>query len=440
MKIEIRIPDIAENVETGLSAGILVAEGDQVNKDQSLVEVETDKATTEIPSTDQGKVVEIKVKEGDEIKVGDVIMILESGEGAETEKQTETEETSASEKAAESGEATESGEKKARTENGEGQASGEQAATAREPEGKDVGEKHEAHPPGVPGDGTIPASPAVRRKAREAGVDLRQVEGSGPGKRITAEDIRKYAGAGREQETALPVFSQWGNVSREPMDNIRKLTARRMHESWQQVPHVTQFDEADISGLEKYIDETRDAIEKAGGKLTITAILLKLSAFALQRFPRFNTSIDMGRNEIIYKDYINIGIAVDTERGLIVPVIRDVNQKSLGQLAAELSVIAQKAREKKISPDELQGGNFTISNLGGIGGTAFTPIVYSPQVAVLGISRKQYKPVYRSGDFEKRMVLPLSLSYDHRVIDGAEGARFLRWICRVLADPYALMQ
>jgi pyruvate dehydrogenase E2 component (dihydrolipoamide acetyltransferase) len=213
-----------------------------------------------------------------------------------------------------------------------------------------------------------------------------------------------------------------------------------MKESWQQIPHVTQFDEADMTRMEEFRQQHKDDYQQQGGKLTVTSILLKLSAFALQRFPRFNASIDEEKEEIIYKHTFHIGVAVDTDRGLLVPVVRDVDQKALGQLSAELSELAEKARRKKISPDDLQGGNFTISNLGGIGGTAFTPIVYSPQVAILGVSRGQYKQVYREERFEKRLILPLSLSYDHRVIDGAEGARFLRWICQVLEDPFAILQ
>lgn len=413
MKIEISIPNIAENVETGIIANVLVSEGDEVDKDQPLVEVETDKASTDIPSPEQGKVVKITVKPGDEVKIDDVIMIMEVKEDGKEQEEKPGKEEEKEPEDKKQDEETDRVEKSAVDQPRKGMSAYE---------------------------GMVPASPSVRRKAREAGVDLDRVTGSGPGNRITAEDIKKLAGMEEEDHEELPDFSKWGNVSRVSMDNIRKLTASRMREAWTRIPHVTQFDEADITGLEKFIQEQQEAFSQKGGKLTITAILLKISAFALQRFPRFNSSLDEKHDEIIVKEYFNIGIAVDTEHGLLVPVIREVERKSLMQLSIELTEIAQKARDKKISPDQLQGGNFSISNLGGIGGTAFTPIVYPPQVAVLGISRKQYKPVYSNGEIGRRMMLPLSLSYDHRVIDGAAGARFLRWICDVLEDPFALLQ
>jgi pyruvate dehydrogenase E2 component (dihydrolipoamide acetyltransferase) len=430
MRIEIIIPDIAENVETGIIANILVSEGDTVKKEDPLVEVETDKATTEIPSTADGKVAEIKVEAGDDVSVGDVIMVLEGQQGDQEAKEAEQRPSQEKGKEQEAHEDEESpGKDPVSEEEGPEEVASEEDFSTEE---NDRAEKSDA--------ADVPASPSVRRKAREGGVDLRKVSGSGPGNRITTEDVKKFTEKVREERTALPDFSKWGHISRKPMDNIRKLTAQRMQGSWRQIPHVTQFDEADVSGLDQFMKDQKDTFEKKGAKLTFTAVLLKVSAFALQRFPRFNSSLDPEKDEIIYKDFINIGIAVDTEQGLLVPVIKNVERKSLTELAIELAEVAGKARDKKISPDELQGGNFSVSNLGGIGGTAFTPIVYAPQVAVLGISRMQQKPVYQNGDLANRMVLPLSLSYDHRVIDGAEGARFLRWICDVLKDPYALLQ
>ena len=432
MKVEIRIPDIAENVESGIVAGILVSEGDRVEEDQPVIEVETDKAATDIPSTHSGTVKEIKVKEGDEVKVDQVILILETeeeetGEGEEEEEAEEVEETREKE---------ESKEKKEEEEEEE-----EEVEEADEGEEEEEPEKPRAEKePEKPRAEDIPASPSVRRLARESGVDLTKVKGSGPGNRITAEDVKSGAGKKEKREIRRPREKREEKASRESMSRIRTLTASRMKESWQQIPHVTQFDEADMTRMEEFRQQHKDDYQQQGGKLTVTAILLKLSAFALQRFPRFNASIDEEKEEIIYKHTFYIGVAVDTDRGLLVPVVRDVDQKALGQLSVELSELAEKARSKKISPDDLQGGNFTISNLGGIGGTAFTPIVYSPQVAILGVSRGQYKQVYREESFEKRLILPLSLSYDHRVIDGAEGARFLRWICQVLEDPFAILQ
>lgn len=279
-------------------------------------------------------------------------------------------------------------------------------------------------------------------------VDITKVKGSGPGNRISAEDVKKYSGESEGaagEETApkaieLPDFSQWGTTSREAMTTIRKITSKNVQQAWQTIPHVTQFDEADITELENFRKRYQSKADKAGGKLTVTAILLKIAGFALQKFPRFNASIDADNEEIIYKHYYNVGIAADTPKGLLVPVVQNVNSKSLVDLSVELTELAQKARDKKISPDEMQGGNFTISNLGGIGGTAFTPIVLPPQVAILGVARSQYKPVYINGELEKRLIIPLSLSYDHRVIDGADAARFLRWMCDVIEDPYAILQ
>ena len=437
MKKEIKIPDIAENVETGLIAGILVSKGDKVEEDQSVVEIETDKATTDIPSPYAGVVDEIKVKEGDEVKVNQVIMIIEveeNGEGEEEKDEGKEKEEEKKEKD------TEKEEKKEQEKEDE-----EEPAEKKKEKEK---EKKQAKTEEEKDLSDVPASPSVRRLAREMDVDITKVEGTGPGNRISQEDVKQYAG---ESEAApaekaetkaieLPDFSQWGATSRESLTTIRKITSKNVQQSWQTIPHVTQFDEADITELENFRKKYQSKAEKAGGKLTVTAILLKIAGFALQKFPRFNASIDSQNEELVYKHYYNVGIAADTPKGLLVPVVRDVNSKSLIDLSVELTELAQKARDKKISPDEMQGGNFTISNLGGIGGTAFTPIVLPPQVAILGVARSAYKPVYVNGELEKRLIIPLSLSYDHRVIDGADGARFLRWICDVIEDPYAILQ
>lgn len=445
MKKEIKIPDIAENVETGLIAGILVSKGDKIDEDQSVVEIETDKATTDIPSPYAGVVDEIKVNEGDEVKVNQVIMIIETegegdGDGEEKDKENEggkEKEEDSKEQEKDTDKVKEEEKEKKKDESAE-EEDKEKEAKQKESEetetDKDLSD--------------VPASPSVRRLAREMDVDITKVKGTGPGNRISAEDVKQYAGkseaapAEGAAPTAieLPDFSQWGATSREPMTNIRKITSKNVQQAWQTIPHVTQFDEADITELENFRKRYQSKAEKAGGKLTVTAILLKIAGFALQKFPRFNASIDANSNEIVYKHYYNVGIAADTPKGLLVPVVQDVNSKSLIDLSVELTELAQKARDKKISPDEMQGGNFTISNLGGIGGTAFTPIVLPPQVAILGVARSQYKPVYVNGELEKRLIIPLSLSYDHRIIDGADGARFLRWICDVIEDPYAILQ
>lgn len=446
MKKEIKIPDIAENVDTGLIAGILVSKGDKISADQAIVEVETDKATTDIPSPYAGTVDEIKVEEGDEVKVGQVIMIIETEEKEEKEEEKQEEkETKQREKEKEDTdkEKADTKEQEEEKEEQDGEPREEKKAEKEKeekPEEKEKGknEKEKTRP------AAIPAAPSVRRLAREMGIDLDDVEGTGPGDRISAEDVRKHAGKEEEKEKVpakeeLPDFSRWGSTSSESMTNIRKITADSVSKSWTHIPHVTQFDEADMTKLESFRKENQDKVQKEGGKLTVTALLLKISAFALQKFPRFNASVDMAKKEIIYKHYFNIGVAVDTPKGLLVPVVRNVTEKSLSQLSTELSELAEQARSGKISPDAMQGGNFTISNLGGIGGTAFTPIVYSPQAAILGVSRAKYQQVFTGNEFEKRLVIPLSLSYDHRLIDGADGARFLRWICDVIEDPYAIL-
>lgn len=423
MKKEVKIPDIAENVETGIVAGILVSEGDKVSKDQPLVEIETDKATTDIPSDYDGIVDEIKVSQGDEVKVNEVIMIIEvkeSGKGDDDSADHEEEK--------EVDEAKEKQEKAKKQEKEE-----DESLKETKPKKEDAEDRNLAD---------VPAPPSVRRLAREMEVDIINVQGTGPGGRITKEDVEEFANRSErapKKTQQLPDFEKWGSVSREKMSNIRKITATSLTDAWQEVPHVTQFDEADITNLEKFRKQNQEKIEKKGGKLTVTALLLKITGLALQKFPQFNASIDFDNMEVIYKHYFNVGVAVDTEQGLLVPVVRDVNKKSLVDLSAELSELASKARNKKIAVEEMQGGNFTISNLGGIGGTAFTPIVYSPQVAILGVSRARYQQVYVNDNFEKRLMIPLSLSYDHRLIDGADGARFLRWICDVIEDPYAIL-
>jgi len=411
-KIEIKIPDIAENVESGLVARILVSEGDSVSENQPLVEIETDKATTDIPSTGEGTVEEIRVSEGDEVKVGQVIMVLEGESKEQEEKGKEEEEKEKGKEEKEKGE-------------------------EKEVKGKEEEEKSKEEKTEKARDGVV-ATPLVRRIAREEDIDLEQVEGSGPRGRITREDLESYMDKPSEgkKEAKLPADEI---KRREKLPNIRKITGQRMSESWQNIPHVTQFDESDITGLEAYRNKMKPVIEKQGGKLTLTALLVKVSAYALMRFPRFASQLDDDRGELTYQDHMNICVAVDTDRGLLVPVVRDADRKSLAEVSAELTVLSEKARDGKISMDELQGGVFTISNLGGIGGTGFTPIVYAPQVAILGVSRGQYKQIYREDTFQKRLVLPLSLSYDHRVIDGAEGARFLRWICEALEEPFGIL-
>jgi pyruvate dehydrogenase E2 component (dihydrolipoamide acetyltransferase) len=284
----------------------------------------------------------------------------------------------------------------------------------------------------------------VRRLARQLGIDVHDVPGSGPGGRISSDDVMAYAksvigGAGREaaaprRAPSLPDFSKWGEVEVKPMSAIRRAAAHHLVEAWR-APHVTQHDEADITSLEALRGRYAKRVEAGGGRLTVTAILLKLAAAALRRFPQFNASLDMAAEQVVYKKYVHIGVAVDTEHGLLVPVIRHVDRKSIVELAAELAQAAERARNRKLSTDDMQGGCFTITNLGGIGGTAFTPIINDPEVAILGVSRARTSPVYIDGQLQPRLILPLSLSYDHRLIDGAGAARFLRWMAEALEHP-----
>jgi pyruvate dehydrogenase E2 component (dihydrolipoamide acetyltransferase) len=302
-----------------------------------------------------------------------------------------------------------------------------------------------AAPPASNAAAQVPAAPSTRRYARELGVDITDVDGSGPGGRVSMDDVKGHArsiitsgGGGRVASQPLPDFSQWGEVDVQPMRNIRRITAERMASTWATVPHVTQCDKADITDLEKLRQKYAKKVEAAGGKLTITAIALKVIAAALKTFPQFNSSIDVRNDAIVMKKYVHVGVAVDTDRGLLVPVIRDVDRKNIVQLSVELAEFAAKTKSGKLAPAEMQGGSFTISNLGGIGGTYFTPIINAPEVAILGMSRSVTEPVWTGESFEPRLMMPLSLSYDHRVIDGADGIRFLRWVCEAFEQPFLL--
>jgi pyruvate dehydrogenase E2 component (dihydrolipoamide acetyltransferase) len=437
---EIKLPEIADNVTSAIVLDILVSVGDKVGADDTLATMESDKASFELPAEVDGVVKEIKVSAGNEVKVGQVMFLIDTsvdgGEEEKADKKADEDKAEKEEKPSDKKtEEHEADEKKEKEEKSEPRSEVQESRTVEM-----TTDKPASH---------IPASPAVRRLAREIGVDITRVKGSGPNDRVTESDVKAFAkeqlqsppsGAGMiADDYELPDFSKQGNIRREKMDTIRKITARAMAGSWQSIPHVFQFDKADVTELEKFRKEYSKYVEKQGVKLTVTAILLKLTAEALRKFPKFNASVDMKNEEIIYKEYVNIGVAVDTDRGLLVPVIRDADKKSITELSLELNEMAEKARSKKIKPDELQGANFTISNLGGIGGTSFTPIVNRPTVAILGVSRSQIEPVFMDGEFKPRMMLPLSLSYDHRLIDGADGARFLRWLCEAMQNPLVTM-
>ncbi len=418
---EIAIPEIGESVETGDVVKVLVKVGDVVAAEQGIIELETDKAVVEIPSPKAGKITEMLVKEGDEVRPGQVIGKID----------------------VEADEATRATQAPLQPKPEEEQKAAAPTPPRTEPtEPKE--EKSEPVPPPPPSGKAAAAAPSVRRLARELGVAIEMVGGSGPAGRIMAEDVKNYVKLHMSADkpvitqAPLPDFAKWGPILREPMTKVRKLTSKSMTQAWTTVPHVTQFDEADISLAEEFRHNFGKRVEAAGGKLTITSLLLKVIASALQEFPKFNASIDAQSEELILKQYYHIGMAVDTERGLLVPVIRDVEQKSITELAVELTQLAEHARSGKIGIAELEGGSFTISNQGSIGGTNFTPIVYWPQVAILGVSRGKRQQVWKDGEFAARMIMPLSLSYDHRIIDGAEAARFLRWVCKALEQPFAL--
>lgn len=464
MAKEIKIPQISEGVETATISEILVSKGDKIKKDQAVIAVETDKASTEIPSTFSGTVKEIKVSEGDEVSVGDVIIILEEGEeasddekeekeaseGKENGKKEEKQEKTSEEKEKketkekekkENSEEKKEGEEKSAEQEDEDESKDDSKDEAKDEEKKKLSEKSEKDKAeDKKSSKEVYASPGVRRLARELGVNIQEIEGSGDSGRITEKDVKNHKEGGGKKSGAgqpeLPDFSKWGAVETKPLNNIKKITAENVLQSWQSIPHVFQFGEADISGIESYIEDHKEKVEEAGGKLTLTAILTKVVATALHKFPMFNASIDMEKEEMILKKYVNINIAVATEKGLLIPVIKNADQKSIKDLSVEITEIAQKARDQKLSKEDMEGGNFSISNLGGIGGTNFTPIVYHPQVAILGVSRASIKPVYIDDNFEPRSILPLSLSYDHRLIDGADGASFMNWMVKALEDPY----
>ncbi len=457
MATEFKLPELGENIESGKVTSVMVAVGDAIEKDQPVIEVETDKAALEVPSSVSGTVKEVRVKEGQDIAVGAVVLVVEEGAGGTAkEKPAKAEEKKAAPPAKEAGKKEEPAGKEAAPPQkapvkSESPKNAAIARDEREPEEPEEPEEAEA-PARRAGAAPVAASPSVRRLAREIGVDVNQVAGSGKGGRVTPEDVKAYARrmnvdaggvapprlgrAGEEAPLPLPDFARWGEIERRDMSTVRRRTAERLAHAWATIPHVTQFDKADVTALEELRKRYAKQVEAAGGKLTVTAILAKVIAAALRKFPQFNSTLDFEHEQIIYKQYCHIGIAVDTDRGLLVPVLRDVDSKNLTQICVELTELAERARTKKTTLDEMQGGCFTISNLGGIGGTAFTPIVNEPEVAILGVSRSVLEPVFINGEFRPRTMLPLSLSYDHRVIDGADGARFLRWVCEAIENPF----
>src|SRR5262245_25954059 len=444
MATEIKLPVLGENVDSGTVVKVLVSPGDRVTEDQAVLDLDTDKASVEVPASASGTVKEIRVKEGETVKVGQVLMTLE--EAAETAETKEAKPAPEPEQAPQETEAEQKLEEIAeKQETEEPKPAPPQKSKRTKPEVIPF-RKEKAQPAAQE---PVAATPIVRRVARELGIDISEVNGTGPGGRATEADVRNYARsiilnasvrrpAAQRDAIELPEFATWGEIERLPMTGVRRKTAQHVTEAWTVIPHVTHVDTADITDLERLREEFAAEVEQAGGKLTITSILVKVVAAALEVFPQFNSSVDAAREEIIYKKYYNVGVAVDTDRGLLVPVIRDAAGKNVLELSVELSQLAEKARNRKLTADEMQGGTFTITNLGGISGSAFTPIINSPEVAILGIARANYQAVFRNGQFEPRRMLPLCVSFDHRVIDGADAARFLRWIGDALEEPFKL--
>jgi pyruvate dehydrogenase E2 component (dihydrolipoamide acetyltransferase) len=445
---DFRLPELGENIDQGDLVRLMISPGSKVSEGQPVMELETDKAVVEVPSSVTGTVKEIRVKEGQKVKVGQVIFTLEGVASAQPEKakHAPVEHISEQHEARLSVQAAIQAEGKTPAQvflPDQPQPSAPKTFAMPEQLGKVAGTEHRA---------PAPAAPHVRRLAREVGVDIYEVKGNGPGGRISEDDVKAYAKSlltsvaasaqsvqGRHfAQPELPDFTRFGKVERVSMRSVRRKTAQHLWEAWTTIPHVTQQDKADITELEQLRARFAPKAQEAGGKLTVTAIALKVCASALKVFPQFNASIDMSREEIIYKQYINIGVAVDTDRGLLVPVLHDVDKKNIVELAGELTQLSKKARDKKLTPSEMEGGTFTITNLGGVGGTGFSPIVNYPEVAILGLSRASMEPVWMNGKFEPRQVLPLSLSYDHRLIDGADAARFLRWIAEAFEQPFLL--
>lgn len=427
------LPDLGEGIHEGEIIEVPVSVGDQVEEGDEILVVETDKASVEIPSPYSGEITGIEVEPGDLVHVGDTIMRFSGGE--EEAPREEAEEPAHAEEAEREREA------------------------GPEPERREAAERERP----------VPAAPSTRRLARELNVDLREVPPSGPGGRVTSEDVRAYAEGVEEEEAEapppeapervavelpeivphgrvpeLPDFERWGDVERVPLRSVRRATAKQMALAWSQIPHVNHQDKADITELERFRRRYKDRVEEQGGKLTPTVFAMKAVVAALKQHPRLNASLDPEAQEIVLKQYYNIGIAVDTDRGLVVPVIRDVDRKSITELSVELNDIAARTRANEVSLEELQGGTFTITNIGILGGTAFFPIINFPEVAILGMARARWEPVTErneEGDLETepRYMLPLMLAFDHRVADGADAARFMNVLKEALETPEQML-
>ena len=432
--MEFKLPELGENVEGGDIINIMVSKGESVIKEQPIMEIETDKAVIELPAPIDGLIKELHVENGDSIIIGQLLVTFDT-DGNQPSKSaeqdvSEPEAIAIKEVSQETVKEIKPEEQASDSELGSDNSN--VISISREEEDSDNNKI------------IIPASPSVRRLAREIGVEITNVDGSGPGGRITENDVKEFAKSNlsttEAKKSTTAKITQVDQTQKsggliEEMNKVRILTADRLTQSWK-APHVTQHDKADITELEKLRKQYGDQVSQAGGKLTMTSIVTKITSQALVKFPKFNCSIDMENHQIINNNNFNIGIAVDTDRGLLVPVIKNADKKNITEISVELSDISQRSRNKKIKVDELQGSTFTITNLGGIGGTYFTPVINFPNVAILGLSRSTIEPVYTDGEFKPRLMMPVSLSYDHRIIDGADAIRFLRWIIEGLENPF----
>jgi pyruvate dehydrogenase E2 component (dihydrolipoamide acetyltransferase) len=424
--MDVRLPNLGEGADSGSVVSVAVKEGDMVSAGQTLIELETGKAVAGIPSPSAGKVTKIAVKAGDKLSVGGMILSLDAagaGASAPAAPKADAPKTAAAPKAKAKAKAAPAPEP---VEEEEEAVDGEEADF-------DFDESVAAKAGFPP-----PASPTIRRLAQDLGIDLRRIQGSEEGGRIVMADLKGYiarlksaaakpkAAAGKAAAAAPEKidFGKWGSILKKPMSPLRQAIAKKMTESRTSIPEVTQFDEVDITALNDLRKKHAGAYEKAGTRLTLTSFALKVVANTLKKFPNFNSSLDEAANEIILKEYVHIGLAVDTEAGLLVPVIRNADKKSILELSKDVASFAEKARDRKVSLEEMQGGTFTISNQGGIGGAHFTPVINRPEVAILGLGRGTVKPVVRDGKIEQRLMMPIAIAYDHRVIDGGEAARF----------------
>jgi len=465
MTREMKLPALGESIENAEVIAVLVSEGDVLTVDQPVIELETDKATAEVPTPFAGTVRKVHVAKGDQVQVDQVILTMDEAAlraappPADVPVQ-EPEEPAAAEVLAvpqpadsDDAPAEEPVEEDMLADSPPSRQSAPEpaASTASTSQPPPASGPVAVSPPNQAGT-PVAASPSVRRLARELGIAVSQVHGTGKGGRIREIDVKNHArsslsgspaGAHAPSPAAatapgvgsLPDFSRWGEIDRQPLSRMRRSIAANLAFAWRTIPHVSQFDRADVTALQTFRKRYSRQVESAGGKLTMTAIVVKLTAAALRTFPRFNSSFDEERQELILKKYINMGVAVDTERGLLVPVIRDADRKSLVEISTELSTLAERTRQRKVGVDDLQGGTFTISNLGGLGTTYFTPIINWPEVAILGVGRSRREAVEVDGELVARTILPLSVSYDHRVIDGADAARFLRWLAEAMENP-----